>query len=102
MIIDLILDRQDGETYNAKSFYNSCIEYSTIFNGLADDITRAMDCGTEEDVKKALCDYIIRQEYNLKIIEFINSKNWLINEPKLFIGERCTETEPDIEDDFEI
>lgn len=77
MIIDLILDRADGCGYNAKEFYNDIIEYSTIFDGIGEKITFAMDYGTEKDVKKALCDYIIDNEYNPKICDFINSKNWL-------------------------
>lgn len=53
MIIDLILDRKDNEqfdgvdTYKAHDFYFSCMRYGSI----ADKITRAMDEGTEEEVK---------------------------------------------------
>ena len=77
MIIDLILDRKDGCGYNAKEFYNEIMEYSTIFDGIGDKITFAMDYGTEKDVQKALCNYIIDNEYNPNICDFINSKNWL-------------------------
>lgn len=77
MIIDLILDRKDGCEYNAKEFYNDIMEYSTIFDGIGDKITFAMDYGTEKDVKKALCDYIIDNEYNPKICDFINNEKWL-------------------------
>ena len=54
MIIDLILDRQEGTPYEPKTFYNSCMNYGSI----ADEITRAMDAGTEENIKAALCTYI--------------------------------------------
>lgn len=84
MIIDLILDRKDGDPYDPKSFYNECVEYSAIFRcngvGIADDITSAMDFGTEKDVRKALCDYIIKNEYNPEITKYINSKKWLVEE----------------------
>ena len=48
MIIDLILDRQRGEKYRPDRFYRDCMEYSAIFDGIGDDITRAMDFGTEK------------------------------------------------------
>lgn len=83
MIIDSILDRKDNaeykgiDKYNAKQFYSECMHYNTIFEGVADNITKAMDYGTEEDVKKALCDYVIGNGYNIAICDFINSVNWL-------------------------
>lgn len=73
MIIDLILDRKDGESYRADSFYRNVVRYGEI----GDAITRAMDFGTEKDVKKALCSYIDDQDYNPEIKHFINSVNWL-------------------------
>lgn len=54
MIIDLILDRKDNilegftDDYNAHDFYMECMGYNSIFYGIADGITRAMDGGTEE------------------------------------------------------
>lgn len=98
MIVDLILDRKENEKlisagythiknaysgkliplkYNAHYFYRECMEYSTIFNGIADEITRALDFGSEKDVKKALCNYIVENDYNVEICDFINSVNWL-------------------------
>ena len=79
MIIDLILDRKDDaeydgiDTYNAHDFYIDCLGYGTI----ADGITNAMDYGSETDVKRELCKYIIKNEYNEKICDYINSVNWL-------------------------
>lgn len=73
MIIDLILDRKDGEEYNARDFYYACLHYGEV----GDDITRALDSGTEKDVKKALCDYVIDNDYNKNICKYINSVNWL-------------------------
>lgn len=83
MIIDLILDRKDNtefygvDTYNAHDFYMECMEYNGIFKGIADGITSAMDYGTEEEIKKELCNYIIKNEYNKEICNYINSVNWL-------------------------
>jgi hypothetical protein len=79
MIIDRILDRKDNEKdygfdgYVPHDFYFDVLAYGRI----GDHITRAMDCGTEEDVKKALCDYVINNEYNPDICNYINSVNWL-------------------------
>lgn len=76
MIIDLILDRKDGQEYNSHEFYYNVMEYESTLN-LNRGISIAMDEGTENDVKKSLCDYVINQGYNLKICDYINSVNWL-------------------------
>ena len=73
MIIDKILDRKDGELYNARDFYFDVLQYSRT----GDEITRAMDGGTEDDVKKALCDFITGNEYNPQICDYIKSVEWL-------------------------
>lgn len=73
MIIDLILDRKDGDGYDVEDFYRDCVEYGEV----GFEITRALDSGTEEDVKQALCDYIIENDYNKNICKYINSVNWL-------------------------
>lgn len=80
MIIDLILDRKDGDPYSPKDFYNEVMEYSGIFNGIGDEITRAMDSGTEDDVRKALCEYIKKNKYSLEICDYINSVRWIKEE----------------------
>lgn len=74
MIIDKILDRKDGQKYNDKKFYNEVTEYGNAF------IANALDTGTEQDVKKALCDYIISQDYNPDICNYINSVKWILTE----------------------
>ena len=76
MIIYLILDRKDGHEYNARDFYCDVMEYESTFN-FNRAISRAMDYGTENDVKKALCDYVINHRYNTEICTYINSVNWL-------------------------
>lgn len=78
MLIDAILDRRDDRNdgiynYNPKRFYD-------YINGFGiesyDRVAHAMDEGTEEDVKKALCDYI-DTEYPAHIKDFVNSVDWL-------------------------
>lgn len=82
MIIDLILDRKDNEKYYEKDLYNSHDFYYDVlrYGEIGDEITRALDFGTESDVKKALCNYIYNNEYNVNICDYINSKQWLIEE----------------------
>ena len=83
MIVDLILDRKDNaefdgiDTYNAHDFYMECMEYNGIFEGIADGITKAMDYGTEAEVKRELCKYIICNGYNKTICDYINSVKWI-------------------------
>lgn len=77
MIIDLILDRKDGDVYSPREFYEEVQEYGDVFYGIAWNIARAMDGGTEEDVKRELCRYVIEHGYNPQICEYINSVNWL-------------------------
>ena len=71
MVIDYILDRKDGYGYDVKEFYDACMAYEEF------DIARALDGGTEKDVKKALCDYVIYNDYSKSICKYINSENWL-------------------------
>lgn len=78
MIIDLILDRRDGERYNPKKFYNEVMEYNSTFDHAFDYILEAMDTGEDYDTKKALCKYIIDQGYDIEIMYFILSNKWII------------------------
>lgn len=77
MIIDLILDRKHGFPYNAKEFYKNVMLYE---EGTDFEISRALDGGTEKDVKKALCDYVIENGYNPSICNYINKTTWLKND----------------------
>ena len=77
MIVDLILDRKDGHPYRAKEFYDNVMAYE---EGTDYERSRALDGGTEKDVKKALCDYIINNDYNPKICNYINKVTWLEDE----------------------
>ncbi len=78
MIIDRILDRKDDieagiMDYRPKQFYLDCLKYGRVGDG----ITMAMDYGEEDDVKRALCEYVIDNEYNPEICDFVKSVNWL-------------------------
>lgn len=81
MIIDLILDREfdekQGKRYSADKFYRECMEYNSIFSGIADGITRAMDFGKESDVRRELCNYVTENGYSPTICDYINSREWL-------------------------
>lgn len=79
MIIDCILDRKDNEEYHGHDFYRAKEFYLDVlqYGRTGDSITRAMDFGTENDVKVALCEYIIRNEYNPAICAYVCSKQWL-------------------------
>lgn len=83
MIIDCILDRHDDEkngyfNYNAKDFYLSVMSYDN-----SENITRALDSGTEEEAKKALCNYIDVNGYNPLIKDFINNRLWTVNDKRI-------------------
>ena len=71
MIIDKILDRKDGQQYNPKEFYIDMMNYE------ADNITKAMDNKDNIFVQSALCNYIVDNGYNLDLLVYITSNNWL-------------------------
>jgi len=73
MIIDLILNRKDGETYSARQFYAGVMQYGEIGHGIA----AALDSGENKDVQRELCTYIDEQEYNPDIKNYINDQEWL-------------------------
>ena len=93
MIIDAILDRKDAEqygdfNYDPRKFYNYINQWAA--DGMKDAIriVHAMDELEERDVKDALCLYIIHREYNLQIIDYVNSRVWLTKttrKPKKFL-----------------
>jgi len=96
MIIDLILERKGGAMvdktikapkgmvamtpiYNARRFYNAVVAY----NEMGFTIASALDSGTEQDVKRTLCEYITVNDYNLEICDYINSVEWLQDDKKI-------------------
>lgn len=60
--------------YNARAFYHRVMDYANM-GGV--EIARALDGGTEADVKRTLCEYIDRNEYNPEIKDYINAVEWL-------------------------
>ena len=76
MIIDKILDRKDGEIYNAKKFYNDVAGYGEI----GFEINEALDSGSNHDVRKALSVYVIVNDYSPDICSYIYTKNWLTDD----------------------
>ena len=78
MIIDEILDRKAGRPYNAKAFYNYCMKEASVFGYyIGGEIMRAMDSRKNADVQEALCKYILEQDYNSDICDYIRSVDWL-------------------------
>jgi len=73
MVIDIILNRKDGTLYNAKTFYNDILQYGAISFG----ITSALDSGSDSDIKKELCKYILENDYNPDICNYINTIKWI-------------------------
>ena len=86
MVIDYILDRRDGKKYKALDFYRYAMQESSCLDGMFDGLTKAMDYGTEEDVRRELNAYIKNEGYNPEICEYIDSVKWLENdiEPENF------------------
>lgn len=76
MIIDLILERKEGAPYADGSFYSEVAEYCELWPEYSYILT-AMDEGTEQIVKFSLCRYILENDYNPAICDYINSVNWL-------------------------
>ena len=74
MIIDLILDRKDGVTYDPREFYWEVWDYRTDFSVL---ICAAFDLKDEDVIKSALCLYVKKNDYSEHICDYINSVNWL-------------------------
>ena len=78
MIVDRILDRKDGEPYDAKDFYNYCMEEQRIFGYyIGGEITRAMNArnNLEQDYNPDICDYIRSVDW-LGGLEKLNSICW--------------------------
>lgn len=83
MIIDGILDRYDEleetgvDHYSAHDFYYYVYGYRDCMPDLSDPITMAMDYGGEDDIRRELCLYVIKCNYNPLICNFIKAVTWL-------------------------
>lgn len=90
MIGDLICDRKDGEKYSAREFYFAVMNYRDLWPQWTDAITRAMDEGTEEDVKRELCRYIDEAGWNPQVKDYVNSVTWLEDDKERSFEVRVT------------
>lgn len=80
MIIDLILDRDD-KTYDPAKFYSEVQGYNATFEGIGNEILDALDNGTEYDVKRALCLYVLDNDYSMGVCgSHIYNRQWLPSE----------------------
>ena len=80
MVIDKIFDRMSGSEYFPTEFYHYAMAESEIFDGMFDELTRAMDFGTEDDVRRELKKYIAGQgvtPFNVEVCKFIDGVSWL-------------------------
>lgn len=75
MIIDLILDRKEGTSYEPERFYRMVRDYDV--QPFSNNICYMMDYFGNRLVQKALCEYVIGCGYNPEICNYINSVCWL-------------------------
>lgn len=75
MIIDKILDRFDGCSFNAKQFSEDIMDYANIFHfeDMKQDWVKA---NTNDKIRKILNGYIEKQGYNPCIACYIDSVDW--------------------------
>lgn len=88
MLIDAILDRradrEDGIfNYDPKKLYNYLID---SIHPSYHDVARAMDKGSNTEVRAEMCAYIDLEEYNPEIKDFVNSVDWLVADKKPTVG----------------
>ena len=76
MVIDLILDRRDGDIFDPVEFANEVHDYCDVFPELQ-PIDDAIGSEVEQRVKHALCGYVLDGGYPPEICDFINSVPWL-------------------------
>lgn len=74
MIIDLILDRKDGQPYSPDAFAKRMERYGSLY---AECFLNSFDTDDEPSAKAALCDYVLANDYPQTLIPFIRSCRWL-------------------------
>lgn len=85
MVIDILFDRRDGYGYDPKHLYNYCMASPML--DVVEPIRKALDYGTEADVKQALLDYCSQNGYvHGGMPEYIRSVKWLESEPMSDVG----------------
>lgn len=75
MLIDLILDRRDGQTYNPAEFLAEVKDYAYIFDEY-NKVAIALESGNEALVQWELTDYVSRNGYGTDICDYINAVEW--------------------------
>lgn len=76
MIIDVILDRQEGCKYSPLQIL--CYTDERVYGKDFEYILHAFQDLSETDVKAALKRYIDEQRYNPEIKKYIDSVDWVI------------------------
>ena len=74
MIIDTILDRRDGCAYSRDDMSYMHEEAETF--GLV-DLARALDSGSDDDIRRELCRYIDDGGYRQDVKKYVNSVDWI-------------------------
>lgn len=77
MIIDLIIDRKEGQKYDPVLFAFAVNDYGDAFPELSRPILAAMSSHKEEAVKNALCAYIREGGYDPALCAYVNAVPWL-------------------------
>lgn len=80
MIIDIILDRQEGAIDYVPATHLKAI-YDYAMDARMTDIATAVDGGTEDDVKAALMCYIATCGYPLELLDYIAGVRWTDDAP---------------------
>ena len=75
MLVDLILDRKDGQPFNPQDFKEDVRGYLDRFDYI--DVYKALFYASEDKVKDELCKYIDDEWYGNPIIkDYIRSVSW--------------------------
>ena len=76
MLVDLILDRQEGVPYNLKEFRKHVKDYCRTFDSYK-SVYNALLSSSEDEVKDELCKYIDEEWYGNPLIKnYIRSVSW--------------------------
>lgn len=79
-ILDYILNRYLGSPYSPRKLYYLCLEETKPrTRKYADNISSAMDYGTNEDVQRAVLDFMKTQKYD-SMLDRNKVENWILTE----------------------
>lgn len=74
MIIDTIIDRRDGCAYgpdDMRYMYDEAEMFGFI------DLARALDSGSDDEIRRELCRYIDDGGYRQEIKSYVNAVDWI-------------------------